>query len=957
MGVVYAAYDPQLDRKVALKVLHTGAELGMGTSDGRGRLLREAQAMAKLSHNNVITVHDVGTFGDRVFVAMEFIDGSTLRDWLASPHDWPDVVEAFVKAGRGLAAAHAAGLVHRDFKPDNVLIGSDGRVLVMDFGLARQTASGSVSETSNSGDHSTPTPSQPTNLVLTRTGALLGTPAYMAPEQHKGVTPDPLADQFSFCVALYEGLYGERPYPGKNVAAIAMSILEGEIRPPPRGTRVPPWLREVVLRGLKLSPQDRFPSMDALLAELQRDPPQPRRPWVGVAVAAGVAATITGAYLFTRPPSSDRCPDAQAALAEQFDPTTVATLRAAFSERGGAGDAAAQVVAEHMQTWTGEWVSQWRSTCAASRAPGTAPITARDVPELRCLEVLRGRMAALAEVLAQPTPATIEHAVFAVERIPEPDTCTERVRLSRVDLDPPEGVAAHKLHELRHTLATADALRAVGRASQARQIVDAAVRTAGSLDDPGLQAEAYLEQAAVAIADDRRADAHVALREAILGAALGDRPDIAAEAWTTMIELLADEAAHPGDEMEVLLAADAALVQAGESPYLLGELEHAIGRLYLANGQFDDAREHLEQARRIRTRHHGADHVDVATSTMALGLALDGLGRFREASEAQLEALSVFERALGPRHRQVAWVLAFLGTAEVGNEANLRADANFARARVILEPSDASDRLDRDELHPASARALADTLDRYGRLRRAEQHSVEAIVMHRRALALLEKAVGAEHRDVGYPMLNLAVALSDGGGDGGVADPRAHEEAAELLGRLRTLWDDALADDHPDRGYAALAFGRAQWLAGDHEGARDAYARALTIWEATLPDDHPLLAYALTGLGRSQLALSNVPEAVGHLERALSIRDDDTEDQLNLAETTLALARALWVTGADPERALELAEQARKLVNAYEPSDEEGLRQLLDGADVPGLTDRLQPAALGTSNRNPPASW
>ncbi|HET6583119.1 MAG TPA: serine/threonine-protein kinase, partial [Nannocystaceae bacterium] len=140
MGVVYAAFDPELDRRVALKVLHPGAQGSMGSTDGRNRLLREAQAMAKLTHPNVITVHDVGTFGERVFVAMEFVDGCTLRDWVKQElREWQDIVEVYVRAGRGLAAAHAVGLVHRDFKPDNVLVGNDGRVLVMDFGLARQS--------------------------------------------------------------------------------------------------------------------------------------------------------------------------------------------------------------------------------------------------------------------------------------------------------------------------------------------------------------------------------------------------------------------------------------------------------------------------------------------------------------------------------------------------------------------------------------------------------------------------------------------------------------------------------------------------------------------------------------------------------------------------------------------------------------------------------------------------
>jgi predicted Ser/Thr protein kinase len=941
MGVVYAAYDPQLDRRVALKVLHPGRDVDMATSDGRGRLLREAQSMAKLSHPNVITVHDVGTVGDRVFVAMEFIDGSTLRDWLKAPRDWPDVVEAFVRAGRGLAAAHAAGLVHRDFKPDNVLIGQDGRVLVMDFGLARQTASTSGMETT-SGD-AMPTPSSPNNLVLTRTGAMLGTPAYMAPEQHRGVAADPLADQFSFCVALYEGLYGERPFPGRNVAALAMSILEGRIREPPKGTRVPQWMRQVVLRGLNLSASDRYPSMDALLAELQRDPPQTRRPWLGVAIAVGVALVITGAYLWTRPPVTARCPDSEGQMRASYDETVRARIRQAFATTaGGVGDATATVVIEDLDEWASQWTAAHTRACTSSGVRGTDAITADDVPQMRCLDVLRGRMVALADVLQEPHPAVVEHAVFAVQRLPAPASCEERLRLAKSDLQPTRNGQQQRLRDLRRNLARTAALRSVGRAGEAVTTVEASVRSAGGLEDPGLVAEAMLEHAAVLEAAGDVTRARRALQDAVLESARGDRADIEAEAWTAMTYLLARESAHARKEQEVLLGAESALARAGDPAGLRGELEHAIGRLYLANGAWEDAYDRLVVARKIRLRQHGPDHVDVAVATLALGLAEEGMGQFPAAASSEVEALAVFERALGPRHRDVASSLARLGTAELGAGAVLRADADFARARVILEPAPDADA---DALDSDTARALADTLDRYGQLRRSEQKYEEAAAMHRRAVALLESATGGNPADLGYPLLNLAVALLDLGNN---------VEATEHLERVRELWRRALGPDHPDLGYAELALGKVRWLAGDHLGAHGAYARALAIWDETLPEDHPLLGYALTGLGRSQLALSNVPEAVGSLERALAIRDDEAEDRLNLAETSLALSRALWVTGADTERALELAAQARSLSGAYEPVDEEGLRQLLDGQDVPALTDRLEPAALGTSNRHAP---
>ncbi|HET6583005.1 MAG TPA: serine/threonine-protein kinase, partial [Nannocystaceae bacterium] len=208
MGVVYAAYDPQLDRKVALKLLHAREERD-GDSGGRARVLREAQAMARLSHPNVVAVHDVGVVDDTLFVAMEFVEGVTLGHFIAAgSRRWNEVLDVFEPAGRGLAAAHAAGLVHRDFKPDNVMIGNDGRVRVMDFGLARAAAEITTESSEGSGG----------SIVelsgvdrLTRTGALVGTPAYMAPELLAGGNADARSDQFAFCVALHRALYGTAP--------------------------------------------------------------------------------------------------------------------------------------------------------------------------------------------------------------------------------------------------------------------------------------------------------------------------------------------------------------------------------------------------------------------------------------------------------------------------------------------------------------------------------------------------------------------------------------------------------------------------------------------------------------------------------------------------------------------------------------------------------------------------
>ncbi len=270
MGEVFAAYDPQLDRKVALKLLRGGA---LSAEEGKARLKREAQAMARLQHPNVIAVHDVGDFGDRVFIAMEYVEGETLADWLRGQRAWDEVVRIFLQAGSGLAAAHRAGLVHRDFKPDNVLLGADARPRVVDFGLARQSTS---SPSPQSAERALNEAMSDSSLAvpLTRDGAVMGTPGYMAPEQIAGLVTDARSDQFSFCVALWEGLFGRRPFSGSTLRQHAQEIEAGRFGPLPSDTRVPDWVVTVVRRGLAANPADRWPDIDSLLKALR---PRARR--------------------------------------------------------------------------------------------------------------------------------------------------------------------------------------------------------------------------------------------------------------------------------------------------------------------------------------------------------------------------------------------------------------------------------------------------------------------------------------------------------------------------------------------------------------------------------------------------------------------------------------------------------------------------------------------------------
>jgi serine/threonine-protein kinase len=323
MGVVYAAYDDALDRKVAIKILYPRED-----DPGRTtfRLRREAQAMAKLSHPNVVQVFEVGEYEKRLFLAMEFVHGQTLDAWqqggapaeaqdapslahahapaAPQPRSWREIVAMHLQAGHGLAAAHRAGLVHRDYKPSNVIVSQDGRARVLDFGLARRDDTSEHGAATDTRQSFTDSLSGRNSLEqsITMEGAILGTPRYMAPEQIAGQAASARSDQFSFCVALYEALYGVDPFASPSLGARLMRIMDGAVVPP-AGTEVPAWVHAAIVRGLRCEPAERWPSMEALLAELTQEPEETtssesllrraRRHLLGGVLAFALIAVVT----------------------------------------------------------------------------------------------------------------------------------------------------------------------------------------------------------------------------------------------------------------------------------------------------------------------------------------------------------------------------------------------------------------------------------------------------------------------------------------------------------------------------------------------------------------------------------------------------------------------------------------------------------------------------------------
>ena len=371
MGIVWAALDPDLERQVALKVLRSDDT----DSPLRTRLLREARAMARLKHPNVLVVYEVGTDHNRDFIAMELVDGSDLDAWLETQPPRAEIVDALLAAGRGLAAAHAASLVHRDFKPHNVLRSRDGHVYVTDFGLARgQLETGVAIEQRPLGVAADAPPRRPTDAVLdtplTQTGVLIGTPAYMAPEQFAGKTPDARTDQFAFCVTAWEALTGSRPFRGADLAELEAAAGQGVGGV---SADLPARVRAVLARGLEPDPDRRWPDLPTLLGELSAafgPAHRPRRRWLIAAILGGAAAIAGGITIVQLQGSSSAegtCVPGTVAFEEAWG----AEHRSALSRAHGGEAIAATVLLDEMRR---QWLESYEAACAA---PDTAEIRAR----------------------------------------------------------------------------------------------------------------------------------------------------------------------------------------------------------------------------------------------------------------------------------------------------------------------------------------------------------------------------------------------------------------------------------------------------------------------------------------------------------------------------------------------------------------------------------------------------
>jgi tetratricopeptide (TPR) repeat protein len=832
-GTVWSAFDPELDRRVAIKLV-----MGERDDEGETRLLREAKAIARLHHPNVVAIHDVGHVegelagprGRAVFIVMELMPGGDVRRWLAErKRSNADVLAVFIAAGRGLAAAHAAGIVHRDFKPSNVLLG-DGVVRVCDFGLARpvgEAVRGHACDEDTLVD------------AITRGGAVLGTPLYMAPEQHEGGTIDARSDQFAFCAALFEALAGAPPFSADTIDELRAAKRRGL----GDATGMSPAIAAALRRGLAVDPADRFASMDELLARLAHDPRRTRRIALASVTGVAVIGAIAVSSATARSAREQDCLHAAAVIDDVWNDDSRAAIGEAFA-RAPYGETVGTTVAGAIDDWAARWRNDREEACRATVIDGVQP-SAMMVARTVCYDDALDRLRGLVELLRTGTPDVIASAHEAVGVLPVLTSCTAPriAELDAAELERRRGDEA----ELAHV----EVLAAAGRVGDANEGVRALL---ADRDAPGIvRARASLLAGRIAMHIGDR-EAEQLLFDGFLAAERAHADEVAARALIELAALRAAVDVRLDDAARTVAHAEVVTQRGPMGEETLAELDRAIGIVAQAKGDGETAVAALRRGLARIEAVRGADHPRVAAHAGLLASVLSALGRHEEAAELARDVVARTAERLGRKHPVYATNLALLGLVE-SNLGDL--DLAIAHQREALEvfdeldPSETPRRLqvlnnlaialllrgDDDEaetilravLERKQAResgdspSIAATLANLGALAQERGRFDEALELHRRALAMRTAVLGAEHPDVGRSELGIASALL-GLGDATGALPHA-ERGRDLLAAQRSEPpDDAL------EAWQILAEARA--MAGHREGAAAAIEHAIALARA-----------------------------------------------------------------------------------------------------------------------------
>jgi tetratricopeptide (TPR) repeat protein/tRNA A-37 threonylcarbamoyl transferase component Bud32 len=817
MGTVYRAYDPQLQREVALKRLRPGA------ADDRAaaRLLREARAMARLSHPNVVAVYDVVAEDDGVTLAMECVEGGTLSDWLEEARDCAAVLAVMRDAGRGLAAAHRAGLVHRDFKPGNVLIASDGAVKVTDFGLVKARGDLGPGSAEAGDDEVLGAP----DGDLTGHGTVVGTPRYMAPEQARGGVADARSDQYSFCVSLWRALAGKAPFQGGDEALQAAKHRG----PPalPRAVRVSTRVARAIERGLAVDPADRWPGMDALLRELT----PPRSSGLRWAAAGTVAAAAASVAIVAWAGGNRRpCEDVGAALDTAWSDASRAEIHAAFEgSRAVYAATAWRRIESDLDAYAQQWRAQRADACAAvhlRREQTTAEMDLR----VGCLEEARRRFAAAVDVLHDADAAVVAHAFELVRDLPPLTRCGDVDALARDGREAPRGVSASLVEELEAAGSRARALFTAGRYAEAQTVAAAAWERSVPLDPHPLRARIGSSYAQALGELGKLDDAEAVFREALRNAVSSSADAEAATVARLFAHYLTQDQERTSEALTLAELSASIAARPDARPGLAAGAASVLGQVYRGLGRWDEALEYDRRALELRTTRLGSDHPDVAVSRNNLGLLLYDLDRAHEAIEHLEEAVRIWRDHLGDEHPEVA--LARNNLAMALERAGRLTDAEDSYREALRVRTAAL-----GETHPVTI---------------ASQHNLGLVKMsqgrHEEAEALIRGAVEAwdevlaprhPHRALGHNSLGLV--LRELGRE-------AEAEAAFVT--AVELGEAAFGEDHPQMCQLWNNLARQRIDRGENDSARELTTRSLALCADRLGPEHRATKTARELLGQ-----------------------------------------------------------------------------------------------------------
>ncbi|MEM6988995.1 MAG: serine/threonine-protein kinase [Myxococcota bacterium] len=892
MGVVYAARDPDLDRTVAVKVVR-GPKV---SSQARSRVLREAQAIARIQHPNVIHVYETGTHGDEVYLAMEYVEGVTLGAWLAEgTRTLDDVLRVFRAAGRGLAAAHAAGVMHRDFKPDNVLVDTQGRVRVLDFGLARGSAE---SEEREAGYRDTA--EEPSLLAspITATGSLMGTPAYMSPEQAMGKQATLRADQFSFCVALWEAAYGQRPWASHEGIDLIYALREATPPdPPPSEKTIPRRMHRVLLRGLQHRASDRFETMDALLAALPPDSlTARRRHWqvagFGTLGVLGVGAT----YLAAGEGDTAKCPNAGDYLKGIWDADARADLEATFREFDLSYiDVAWERTSKTLDEYADEWVIAYSTTCdALVQSEERDPLLLEQGACLRWrLQQLNATVGVLHDADAQLLGETVQvlSTLGPIAACEDPEAMRNILRL------PDDPQTAKAAQEIRIQIAQADAYAAALDFDASLELATAAVEQARELGDQPVLAEALVRLGSAQ--NKQYSDqGEAALREAIEIAAASGHNRAAADAWLRLAESLSSTQSKFDEAVNMMSAAEFAFRQSGGDPRRRAALLTYWAGLETARFNFDAAEAKFVEAEALLVEAGATDSPGYAqVLSRWSGLAQHQMD-FDRSHELAERALELTQQIYGPGHAKTTGALVQLASANMQLGRLTEARALYESMLTAWSTVDAEDR------------SAAFVIDLIGVVDEREGKFEDALRRHKRALEIREAVLVPNHPETGASHHNLGNLLVMMGRND---EARGHFERAISIERV------TVGEKHAQYANSMAGLSIVNHRAGNFDDARKQIDTTIEIYSEIHGPDSELVVGGLVARAAIEADAGDLDAAISGYRRALALGVGKPWPQ-HLGDAEFGIAKAQALRG-DAEAEIEAS--ASKAAQYYEKAGDQ----------------------------------